>query len=70
MAKVNVSDWDMADDIETKEDVIAFLDAALGARLAMVGIGSRTLIACRRRIGLALDVKTYGKPAETFSRGF
>jgi hypothetical protein len=22
LAKVNISDWDMADDIETKEDVI------------------------------------------------
>jgi probable addiction module antidote protein len=29
MEKITVSDWDMADDIETKEDVIAFLEAAL-----------------------------------------
>jgi probable addiction module antidote protein len=29
MAKVTVSDWDPAEIIETKEDVIAFLDGAL-----------------------------------------
>jgi DNA-binding phage protein len=29
MAKVIVSDWDPAEIIETKEDVIAFLDGAL-----------------------------------------
>jgi probable addiction module antidote protein len=28
MEKITVSDWDMADDIETKEDVIVFLEAA------------------------------------------
>jgi probable addiction module antidote protein len=33
--KMTVSDWDMADDIETKEDVIAFLEAALVENDAM-----------------------------------
>jgi probable addiction module antidote protein len=29
MEKVTVADWDPAEDIETKEDVIAYLEAAL-----------------------------------------
>jgi len=29
MKKITISDWDLADEIETKEDVVGILDAAL-----------------------------------------